>query len=265
MVVSLVATTLLFVRGVAVPRGDTTRVLLRARPPRGTLVRCTVRNEQVFGGRVIQGPRALGSLAFYTLAVTADSADTVALAITIDSTFLLEDKRLVPMGHSGRPTAFVVATDTRRLRLMGDSTSRLAARNLFDPQSLLPERPVRRGESWEAPLEFVIPTASPLNGALHGKVKTKLQDIRVTDGDTTVVLAFSISGEGAVQVPAAGMVQRQTYFASFHGKETLSITRGVSVELTMDGSYTMRAHISGGLRSDLENQIHVERRLVVNQ
>ncbi len=260
----LVATTLVFVGGVAVPSGDTTRVLLRAHPPRGTLVRCLVRSEQVFGGRVIEGPRALGSLGFYTLAVTADSADTVTLAITIDSTFLLEDKRLVPMGRTGRPTAFVVATDTRRLRIMGDSTSRLAARTLFDTQPLLPERPVRRGESWETPLEFDIPTSGPLNGALHGKVKTKLQEIRVADGDTTVVLTFSISGEGDVQVPAAGMVERQTYFASFHGKETLSLTRGVSVELTMDGTYTMRARISGGLRSDLENRIHVERRLLVN-
>src|SRR5207249_9416729 len=39
---------------------DTTPVLLRAHPPRGTLVRCLVRSEQVFGGRVIEGPRALG-------------------------------------------------------------------------------------------------------------------------------------------------------------------------------------------------------------
>jgi len=109
----------------------------------------------------------------------------------------------------------------------------------------LPEEPVGPGDSWTITSELPAGQLPGVSGAGASRTKLTVREIRVTAGDTTVLLGVETTfPDDPIGLTIAGRPATLRLSGSLTGDQVFSLTRGVVVSSTVKG--TMKVNVSGG-------------------
>lgn len=245
---------MLLLRAGSAAGGDSVR--LRAHPARGTLVRYEMYDGETTLEHLVQGPATIGGLTYLTMAIVDEHADTIGMRITVDSNFeVIDQERRVAPGAS--LIGHVVTSDDRREHIQVDS---IVARHFFGFFPL-PNEPKMPGAVWSREVDYLEPQGNGDQGRMHGTVKMKLRQVLVTEAESSAVLELSLTAQGGPFPSGQGSIRRTV---TLRGTETLSLTRGVTTDLTLEGTATDDI-IALGLRLPQRWHVRLTRRLLTAQ
>lgn len=238
------------------------KVTLRYHPPVGAVHRYAL--EQVNTMRAESGPlvgmgeQKLALRMHFTANVTGPVPGGIETKITFDST------------HMEAPgmTPDVVAREMQQLRgLVGtvlfDERAQVVKINMGTAPGVapelasqlatgvkamaftLPEQPVGPGDSWTVATEMPGGQLPGVNAAGTSRTKLTVREIRVSAGDSTVLLDVETTFPGdPISLSLAGRPATLRLSGSLTGDQVFSLTRGAVVSSTVKG--TIKMNLSGG-------------------
>jgi hypothetical protein len=256
------------------------RVTLRFQPAAGAAQQYAIEQHTTMnfeGGPMAQlGEQRMTVRMYVTQTVTGPAEGGTAVTLTFDSTQL--ESPALPVGQMDdalrrmRGLTGQLIVD-ERMRVVGVAFQSVAGlppnvgdqlgstvRGLVFP---FPEQPVRVGESWTEAIDLPLGELPGNPGPVRATTTLTLREVRVQEGDTSVVLdVVSAMPQDPIRVQAEGGQATIRLNGALEGEQEFSLTRGLPLTAAIAGVVRMTMTGPSGEEMTLMLDQHVTMRPV---